>query len=402
MTKEEFKAATYAGPFARRSARIRAIDDMLARYPSVLASSPWVQSLAVAQIRDACVEWRNQLLRTGRSSKRFSGVFALQGQAERQLEYLKAARKAKGAVRKKFRHAMKSPKFKQLGAYQEDLRKAGPNAKAIDDETFLEVLDSFHRAGHTLEKIHQDWMTRTLPLNFWDFLEQYLRNHPETARQAYKVKYLEENERRAYEVHFRGGRLQQGEGDESTWLDTRAMAVNSPRPENVWGWGIFVQDTQKRVYSGGSFSHPRTKPEGGIDFLHSGDIFHHSSFLNGRPVLCAGEWHVRMGVLQCVTPRSGHYRPPVHLFKEFLLFLRSKGILLDRLAVAWPWPNYNDRRYYNADLFVHANQVVFARQPCHNGSPLPELSDSFTQQGPRRQLPPLPPRGPRATLVIPR
>jgi len=400
-TKEQFKTRTDAGPFARRCELIRAIDDLLAQYPKLRET---LKCLAAARIIDYCNDYIEQVTRSGKPSKRLRGVYELRGEAQQEWQRLSA----RNRVRNRFLSAMRNPKFKTLG----EIQRAAPGTQALQDNEVLEALDDLHRAGHGLQKIQQVWQASHSTKNFWDFLEEYVRAHPQ--EEPYRVKYLDENDRRAYEVRIQGGTLWQGQGAESHLFDTTRFAVNSTIPANAWGWGIFVLSSDTRVYSGSSYSHPRPKPSGNVDGRNSGDILHHSSFLAGRPVRCAGEWAVRNGHLRCVTPRSGHYQPPVALFKEFLLYLRARGVLLDRLAVAWPWPGYNDRRFYNAERFLWANQVEFKQQPRHNGVALAELAsmDDPHSDLPRR-VPPPPPRRPhrllppipgphRGTLVIPR
>ncbi|VEG90473.1 hypothetical protein [Legionella spiritensis] len=57
--------------------------------------------------------------------------------------------------------------------------------------------------------------------------------------------------------------------------------------------------------------------------------FHHSSFLNGQPVLMAGMLEAREGSLTYINEHSGHYSPGVFAFYNFLKILKSKGVIND-------------------------------------------------------------------------
>lgn len=51
------------------------------------------------------------------------------------------------------------------------------------------------------------------------------------------------------------------------------------------------------------------------------NYFHHSSFLAGGEVVCAGEWIVRKGRLHSISANSGHYRPTLGALKEAVRML---------------------------------------------------------------------------------
>src|SRR5262245_38074119 len=104
-TKEQFKARTDAGPFARRCKLIRAIDDLLARYPSLRET---LKCLAAARIIDYCNDYIEQVTGKGSSSKRLRGVYELRGEAQQEWQRLSARDRA----RNRFWRAIRNPKFK--------------------------------------------------------------------------------------------------------------------------------------------------------------------------------------------------------------------------------------------------------------------------------------------------
>ncbi len=371
MSASAFKQITNAGPLALRHAIIRRIDDLLARYPDL--TNNVTRTLTAFKIAEYCVEYKEMLNTQGRSSKRLRGVNLLLQQAQAEHRRLVALTRAQN----NFNRLIHNPKFKKLGSVQ---NTQGQNAKTLHEDEVLEALDDMHRVGHALQKVHDEWQASASTQNFWDYLEGVASANENTARQLYHVTYLNENDRRAYEVRIRGGMLMQGEGPQEQPLDTADYAVNSPRAENIFGWGLFVMSLERKVYSGSSFSDPRTTANGHIDILGSGDILHHSSFLEGRPALCAGEWRVNNGFLECITPRSGHYRTPVKHFVEFLHYLAGRQVLLHQLVVGWPWPAFNDRRFYNAAQFVMADEIAVQEEPRRHGRGLPELVNYNTPQ----------------------
>ncbi|HVK16714.1 MAG TPA: hypothetical protein VM533_07170 [Fimbriiglobus sp.] len=77
---------------------------------------------------------------------------------------------------------------------------------------------------------------------------------------------------------------------------------------------------------------PSTKMTNGMAYVYTLDgiysarhwpgEFHHSSFLGGRDVRCAGMWRVKAGKVELVNRDSGHYKPSPH---QLMLFVRYLG-----------------------------------------------------------------------------
>ena len=89
-----------------------------------------------------------------------------------------------------------------------------------------------------------------------------------------------------------------------------------------------------------------------MEFLYLGPpklagTFHHSSFLSGKPVLCAGEIAVDQGKITKVSNSSGHYRPSTSDLLNCVTALgRKYGVDLQKLAVTdmstgTDWKNAN-------------------------------------------------------------
>jgi hypothetical protein len=76
-----------------------------------------------------------------------------------------------------------------------------------------------------------------------------------------------------------------------------------------------------------------------MEFIYVGDPkagkFHHSTFLSGKPVLCAGEIQVRGGKITYISNESGHYRPSTRDLMACVGILQRKyNCDLTRMKVA--------------------------------------------------------------------
>jgi hypothetical protein len=56
------------------------------------------------------------------------------------------------------------------------------------------------------------------------------------------------------------------------------------------------------------------------------NIFHHSDFLHGRNVLCAGEYALHStGEIRAITNKSGHYMPNADCLEDVIEIIRANG-----------------------------------------------------------------------------
>jgi hypothetical protein len=78
------------------------------------------------------------------------------------------------------------------------------------------------------------------------------------------------------------------------------------------GWGIFVMSEHGKWYAG----------------THTVGLFHHSSFLAGDVVACAGELKVSNGSLKGISNKSGHYAPTAEMLMQSLGELARAGVSL--------------------------------------------------------------------------
>jgi RHS repeat-associated protein len=120
--------------------------------------------------------------------------------------------------------------------------------------------------------------------------------------------YLDENQRKAYEVTVDNGLLAyKGGPNKGQLVDTRNMSsLHSSNPS-----AIFVMSSEGSIYLG-SHGQPGS--------------FHHSSFLAGSNVASAGEMVVHDGKIVEVSNTSGHYKPAQSLNDQIFTELDDKGM----------------------------------------------------------------------------
>lgn len=102
-----------------------------------------------------------------------------------------------------------------------------------------------------------------------------------------KLNYLQAAALEKYEVHIEQHLIKNNDGN----LITTSGTASYSQLQNAW---IYVCSAKTwKLYSGPS---------------EPGQM-HHSSFLSGEPVICAGDWIIDGGKLVFMNTESGHYRP---------------------------------------------------------------------------------------------
>jgi hypothetical protein len=189
---------------------------------------------------------------------------------------------------------------------------------------WLELLDPKHRPGFDLSSSFEDWYNNTNARenkqSFWAYLDG--QNEPVSTT---NVAYLNEFEAEKYKVKFQGNKLVNSD-------DAEVSTQNNETVVSGKGWAIFVVDLDGNLYLGS----------------HILGVFHHSSFLSGKPVLAAGEILVDNGIIKVVTCKSGHYRPSFNEMKTFArLFPQCHGTAIIR-------PSFDSHNYYRMSDFKDA------------------------------------------------
>jgi uncharacterized Zn-binding protein involved in type VI secretion len=126
-----------------------------------------------------------------------------------------------------------------------------------------------------------------------------------------QVKYLNAEERAAYKLEFRNGKVYDARGNPFDTSDAETHFSGQ-------GAAIFVMDSEGNFYAS-KFQSP--------------GAFHHSSLLAGAPVAAAGEMTVTNGEIAVLTRKSGHYRPSEGMQNQAVSELNDKGIDTARIDV---------------------------------------------------------------------
>jgi hypothetical protein len=91
--------------------------------------------------------------------------------------------------------------------------------------------------------------------------------------------------------------------------------LRSSVKKNTW---IFVTDTSFRLYVG----------------IKQSGAFQHSSFLNGSRIAAAGLIKIKAGLLDKLSPLSGHYRPNTRQFRAFVHSLKDAGADMSHVSIS--------------------------------------------------------------------
>jgi hypothetical protein len=351
FTTAQFRKISSAGLFARRKNPIvQRIDDYLDRFPR--ASNDTERLLLATTVMQEC---RN-FLQSKPVSRRREGVIKLLWEASDEAVRLTSVIRSARAVNNwnKFKTLLNTP------------GKAKGHTKLLDDAVWLEAVDKHHRAGNLLRAPHQVWAASSTNQPFFDWLDSvYLPQQRLDAQvqlmNSSEVVYLDtEEKRREFEVavdaqsrtKFR--HVDNGEPFSTTNLET----VFSGK-----GAGIYVLSGDDKIYSNS----------------HKKGEFHHSSFLGGKPVACAGEWIVDDRGLVMISPKTGHYLCGEAEFRHVLFFLHRRGIDLRSAAALWPWPTFQTKHFYNAYDLLRADDLIANTAPMEGGARLPEIPAPSTQ-----------------------
>ena len=137
-----------------------------------------------------------------------------------------------------------------------------------------------------------------------DFVGEADAGNPSRFFRPDTVHYMSDAERDAHRLTIRDGKLYRSDGTLFDTTDAATLHAGGGR-------AMYVMDGEGNVYA---------------STIQTRGYLHHSSFLAGGDVAGAGEMTVEKGVLQEVTRKSGHYRPPEELQKQVFDVLGARGI----------------------------------------------------------------------------
>ena len=95
-----------------------------------------------------------------------------------------------------------------------------------------------------------------------------------------------------------------------------------------------------------------------------GGTFHHSSFLSGKPVLCAGEIEIRNGRVRYVDNGSGHYRPTTQQLLQCLNVLENR-YRVDLNSVQIMDHSQLNAQWQSAAIFKSLGGAPMPQKPAH-------------------------------------
>ncbi|KAL2481642.1 IQ calmodulin-binding motif family protein [Abeliophyllum distichum] len=186
-------------------------------------------------------------------------------------------------------------------------------AQVLAFQHWIEAIDPRHRYGHSLHLYYKEWCKSNAGQAFFYWLdlgegkEVDLAECPRSKLRQQCIKYLGPQEREQYEYEVVDGKILHK-------ITRKTLHTNTESPELKW---IFVVSTSKKLYTG-------EKKKG---------FFHHSSFLAGGATLAAGRLMVVDGVLKCISPYSGHYKPTDDSLDSFLSILKENGVNLNEVEI---------------------------------------------------------------------
>ena len=92
--------------------------------------------------------------------------------------------------------------------------------------------------------------------------------------------------------------------------------------------------------------------------FHRAQEFHHSSFISGRTVRCAGMIVIQQGIVTALNNNSGHYKPRKEHVLNFVRLLRGNGVLSEKAAVEVHLGNQNALFSATRSQFWHASRSL--------------------------------------------
>ena len=176
----------------------------------------------------------------------------------------------------------------------------------IKEEYWQEALLEDHPYGPDIGDFLDSWsMSKKITFGF----DSYMSTIPAQLRPKSQVIYLNEHDRKEFEVALVGGKVFSADAP----LDTSLIPTDKEK-----GLAIYVIGCDFKMYIG----------------PYKLGRFHHSSFLSGAPVLGAGEIRTdKEGTILEMTTRSGHYKPLPSQFFNTFDFLEAHGVDLAKVGL---------------------------------------------------------------------
>ena len=163
---------------------------------------------------------------------------------------------------------------------------------------YLELLDPEHRYGHDLVRLKKEFNQSDAEGSFWDYASR-LNNK--------KIAWLKDN-----------GVSNEGISSEKDWYIVDDLDDRFRTPD----LGYIEEGSYKFILDGEN-----------LYLALARELFQHTSFLQGKPVDCAGTLHFQNGELIAIDRASGHYKSKLEHLLPVLDYLKKTGLFPERLLV---------------------------------------------------------------------
>ncbi len=164
------------------------------------------------------------------------------------------------------------------------------------------------------------------------------------------AKWMTGDQRDLFRVHVKGGKLYQY--DWWTWREKVPGLMNLvpadsseyPSQQITAGFTGFVLSMSGDLY----ITHQHAVEQDDGDRL---SVFH-SSYMSGLPIRMAGELKISGGKVEIVNSRSGHYKPPLAMFVNFIKHMMMLGVKVEWVM---PDPRKKDKLTVGEFLELHGS-----------------------------------------------
>jgi hypothetical protein len=208
--------------------------------------------------------------------------------------------------RDKWKSAAKKIIAHGIGKDLESIEQLGCKGVSLSTSYWQEVFSDSHFGPSFMLEYVQSWKNSTTMLSFDEWVntqkgqeekERILRQRSLSVNNL-QVEYLSDKERDRFKVYL-----------ENT--SNGIVVKDANHALKVPGQYAFVMGPDKQMYAG----------------EHKTDQFHHSSFLRGKPVICAGKISIGIdGRVINITNKSGHYKPDSRHMYDMLKLLQADGL----------------------------------------------------------------------------
>ncbi|ECY7603715.1 TPA: hypothetical protein ACWV7F_004477 [Salmonella enterica subsp. enterica serovar Muenchen] len=341
-TAQEFKKLTRLNLFHRRCNHLIKLDILLDSYSSDLPEKE--KASILVEICNICKLFLDRKPLSGRAVT----VHNLKTQAQEQLlsimKEIVSESNTSGIIGWKRVKAALTP----------IIHGANTKTKCLDEEYWAEAITNRHFAKRNIAcsaDPFELWKQSDTKTNYVDWLREcyiqlMLKNGQEkelVTRFFSNVKYMNHEEREHYSIYISRGKFYNRNGMEFSTLNMESDRAGK-------GWGIYVRDAKNKIYIN----------------KHQRNVFHHSSFLAGGPILSAGELSINNGILVGITNKSGHYKPDDENFLDMLAYLKTRGVNLCNVAACMKTTGCVQEFYNAEDIFINRS-IVNSRlvsKPC--------------------------------------